>query len=242
MSGRGPFWIHPGDTSLSFPDTSLALREPDGLLAIGGDLAPERLLAAYRKGIFPWYGNDQPILWWSPDPRTVLFPGRLKISRSLRKRLRQGRFRVTLDRAFDQVIRACAEPRPGSSGTWITREMSEAYCRLHQRGYAHSVECWHDDRLVGGLYGVALGAVFFGESMFSRETDASKVAFAHLVRQLGAWNFALIDCQVYSPHLATLGAERIPRSDFVRQLDLFCDAGSAPGTWKADPALADNPW
>lgn len=242
MSGRGPFWIHPGDTTLSFPDISLALREPDGLLAIGGDLAPERLLAAYRRGIFPWYGHDQPILWWSPDPRTVLFPERLKISRSLRKRLRQGRFRVTLDRVFDQVIRACAEPRAGSSGTWITREMADAYSQLHRQGYAHSVECWHQDRLAGGLYGVALGRVFFGESMFSRETDASKVAFAHLVRQLRAWNFALIDCQVYSPHLATLGAERIPRSDFVRQLDLLCDTGPAPGTWTLDPGLAARPW
>jgi leucyl/phenylalanyl-tRNA---protein transferase len=242
MSGRGPFWIDPGDTSLSFPDISLALREPDGLLAIGGDLAPGRLLAAYRKGIFPWYGHDQPILWWSPDPRTLLFPERLKISRSLRKQLRQGRLRVTLDRAFDQVVQACAEPRSGCSGTWITTEMAEAYGRLHHQGYAHSVECWHDDRLVGGLYGVALGKVFFGESMFSRETDASKVAFAHLVRQLSAWDFALIDCQVYSSHLASLGAERISRSDFVRQLDLWCDPGSIPGTWTLDSALAARAW
>ena len=242
MSGRGPFWIHPGDTSLSFPDISLALREPDGLLAIGGDLSPERLLAAYRRGIFPWYGHDQPILWWSPDPRTVLFPARLKISRSLRKRLRQDRFHIALDTAFDKVIAACAEPRAGSSGTWITAEMSQAYNQLHHQGYAHSVECWHEDRLVGGLYGVALGKVFFGESMFSRETDASKVAFAHIVRQLDAWGFALIDCQVYSSHLATLGAERITRSDFVARLNLLCNADSPPAPWRLDAALAGLSW
>jgi leucyl/phenylalanyl-tRNA--protein transferase len=242
MSVRGPFWIHPGDTSLSFPDISLALREPDGLLAIGGDLASARLLAAYRGGIFPWYSHDQPILWWSPDPRTVLFPERLKISRSLRKRLRQARLRVTLDQAFDRVIGACAEPRPGSSGTWITAEMTAAYNRLHREGYAHSAECWDRDRLVGGLYGVALGRVFFGESMFSRQTDASKIAFAHLVRQLQAWDFALIDCQVYSPHLASLGAEPLARSDFVRQLGLLCDNGPGPGPWMLDPALCDQPW
>ena len=237
MSAPGPFWIHPGDTSLSFPDTSLALREPDGLLAVGGDLAPDRLLAAYRRGIFPWYSEEQPILWWSPDPRTVLFPERLSISRSLRKRLRQMRFQVTLDQAFDDVINACAEPRPGSSGTWITAEMNEAYSRLHRSGYAHSVECRHQGKLVGGLYGVALGRVFFGESMFSHETDASKVAFAHLVRQLAAWDFALIDCQVYSSHLASLGAEEISRSEFVKQLDLLCDTGARPGPWTLEPAL-----
>ncbi|MGB5534984.1 MAG: leucyl/phenylalanyl-tRNA--protein transferase, partial [Thiogranum sp.] len=181
-----PLWITPGDRSLDFPDVSLALREPDGLLAVGGDLTADRILSAYRRGIFPWYSDKQPILWWSPDPRTVLFPARLKLSRSLRKTLRRARFRVTMDQAFREVIAACAAPRPGSFGTWITQDMADAYNALHETGCAHSVECWLDDRLVGGLYGVSTGRVFFGESMFSRVPDASKVAFAWLVRQLKA--------------------------------------------------------
>ncbi|MEO6696524.1 MAG: leucyl/phenylalanyl-tRNA--protein transferase, partial [Gammaproteobacteria bacterium] len=180
-----PCWLSPEDQI--FPDVNLALREPDGLLALGGDLSPERLLAAYRKGIFPWYNEGQPILWWSPDPRAVLFPSRVKISRSLRKTLRQGRYRITLDQAFRSVIEGCAAPRNGVPGTWISRAMMEAYTELHERGYAHSVEAWRDGQLVGGLYGVALGRVFFGESMFSRSPDASKVALASLARQLAVW-------------------------------------------------------
>jgi len=218
------------------------LREPDGLLAVGGDLTPERILAGYRRGIFPWYGDDQPILWWSPDPRTVLYPQRLRISRSLRRTLRKGAFTVTLDRDFAQVIDACAAPRQGSSGTWITRDMAAAYTLLHQRGHAHSAECWFEGRLVGGLYGVALGRVFFGESMFSRVTDASKVAFAYLVHQLRLWNFAMVDCQVHSEHLASLGAEQISRAAFISQLELYCSATHAARTWKLDASLDADHW
>jgi leucyl/phenylalanyl-tRNA--protein transferase len=236
MIEEGPFWINPGDTSLAFPDVSRALREPDGLLAMGGDLTPGRILAAYRQGIFPWYSDNQPILWWSPDPRTVLFPDKLNVSRSLRKSLRRGCFTVTFDKAFRRVIDACAQPRRGSSGTWITSDMVRAYCDLHAMGYAHSVECWSQQQLVGGLYGVAIGQVFFGESMFSRSTDASKVALAFLARQLRAWDFKLIDCQVYSAHLASLGAEQIPRADFVRQLGHLCDAGPDRRKWVVDAA------
>lgn len=242
MSNQGPFWIHPSDRSLSFPDVSLALREPDGLLAVGGDLAPQRILTAYRNGIFPWYSDNQPILWWSPDPRTVLFTSQLRISRSLRKTLRRGHFTVTMDRAFEEVVDGCAAPRDGSAGTWITREMTDAYVSLHHKGYAHSVECWLDRELVGGLYGVSLGRVFFGESMFSRATDASKVAFACLVRQLGAWNVPLIDCQVHSAHLASLGAEEIPRKDFVACLETLCQEQQRIHGWEFDPSVLEAPW
>ena len=188
-----PYWLNPYDPT-DFPDVSLALREPDGLLAVGGDLRIERLLAAYQRGIFPWYSGDQPILWWSPDPRSVLFPDKLHISRSLRKTLRKQLFTITFDTAFEEVIHACSEPRADGLGTWITDEMQQAYLRLHQSGYAHSVECWLNGKLVGGLYGVAMGKVFFGESMFSRVTDASKIAFVFLVRQLQRWQFEMIDC------------------------------------------------
>jgi leucyl/phenylalanyl-tRNA--protein transferase len=212
MQGHAPFWIDPRDASCAFPDVSLALREPDGLLAIGGDLAPQRLLAAYRHGIFPWYNEDQPILWWSPDPRTVLFPDRVIVARRLRRTLRQQRFRLTLDTAFAQVIEACSGPRARAHGTWISTEMKQAYSLLHDLGHAHSVECWQDERLVGGMYGVAVGRVFFGESMFSHARDASKVALVTLLAQLARWGFGLLDCQVHSAHLASLGAEGIPRA------------------------------
>jgi len=242
MITQRPLWISPGDRSLDFPDVSLALREPDGLLAVGGDLTAARILSAYRRGIFPWYSDNQPILWWSPDPRTVLFPARLKLSRSLRKTLRQARFRVTMDQAFRDVISACAAPRPGSSGTWITRDMADAYSALHESGYAHSVECWLDGRLAGGLYGVLTGRVFFGESMFSHVPDASKVAFAWLVRQLKAWQIGLVDCQVYSAHLASLGAEQIPRADFVKYLDVLCENEHAMQQWDFQAAVRNEPW
>jgi leucyl/phenylalanyl-tRNA--protein transferase len=238
---RRPFLLSPADPGEAFPDVNLALREPDGLLAVGGDLSTRRILSAYRHGIFPWYSDEQPILWWSPDPRTVLFPDALKVSRSLRKTLNQQRFRVTLDQAFNAVILACAEPRSDTSGTWITHEMADAYCDLHEQGAAHSVECWRDDRLVGGLYGVAIGRVFFGESMFSRESDASKVAFCHLVRQLQAWGFGLIDCQVYSSHLASLGATEIPRRRFVKYLDVLCTENGR-SVWAFDAGLPATPW
>lgn len=199
----------------TFPPVESALTDPNGLLAVGGDLSPERLIAAYRKGIFPWYEDPQPILWWSPNPRAVLFPGNIKVSRSLRKSLRRRGFTVTGDCAFRQVMEQCAHtPRQKQSGTWITSSMMEAYCELHQRGMAHSVETWLAGELVGGLYGVAIGKAFFGESMFSTTTDASKVAFVHLARQLQLWHFGVIDCQVSNPHLFSLGAEEIERRRF----------------------------
>ena len=217
-----------------FPDVEYA--GPEGLLAVGGDLDTERVLAAYRQGIFPWYSHDQPILWWSPDPRAVLLPGNLKISRSLRKTIRKKIFRVTLDQDFAGVIRACASSRRGDTGTgtWITPEMIDAYINLYKLGYAHSVEVWHDNKLVGGLYGVSLGKAFFGESMFTRMTDASKVGFSFLVRQLEKWRYDFIDCQVESQHLASLGAQPIPRKRFVAMLDDALRHEDRPAHWVAD--------
>nr|WP_052470283.1 leucyl/phenylalanyl-tRNA--protein transferase [Thiolapillus brandeum] len=201
-----------------FPDPEKAEINPDGLLAVGGDLAPERIVQAYRQGIFPWYDESQPILWWSPDPRMVLFPDELHVSRSMRKLLRRKKFSVTFDQAFGQVIRACAEPRSHEPGTWLTQEMILAWEALHEQGIAHSVEAWRDGKLVGGLYGNALGSLFFGESMFSREANASKVAFICLVRSLVHSGYELIDCQVYTEHLASLGARMIPRKQFLARL------------------------
>jgi leucyl/phenylalanyl-tRNA--protein transferase len=222
---------------LRFPPADLAT--PEGLLAIGGDLSPERLLAAYRHGVFPWYSAGQPILWWSPDPRTVLFLDRLKVSRSLRRTLRSGRFRVSMDTRFPAVMENCAMPRRNQSqpGTWITPEMLHAYTQLHELGYAHSVEIWHDDQLVGGLYGVALGAAFFGESMFSFRTDASKAALVWLVRQLRRWGFALIDCQMPSTHLFSLGAEEVSRNDFLARLHEALQSPTRRGRWRLDADL-----
>ncbi len=220
--------------AIEFPPLHRALSEPNGLLAAGGDLSAERLIAAYRRGIFPWYGEDDPILWWSPDPRTVLYPEELHIGRTLRKSLRKAAYRVTLDRAFPQVIAACAAPRVGQAGTWITDEMRQAYCMLHRRGLAHSVEAWHGERLVGGLYGVAIGRVFFGESMFSRMDDASKVAFVHLVRKLMEWQFGLIDCQMRTELLASFGARDIPRETFSRTVEELVHYPDRPGPWTFD--------
>lgn len=234
MSGRAPYWLTPEDPDAPFPPVERALRDPDGLLAIGGDLSPGRLLRAYRQGIFPWYSSGQPILWWSPDPRMVLAPAALKVSRSLRKTLRKGLFRITLDEAFGAVMRGCAEPRADAQGTWITPEMEGAYLRLHELGYAHSVEAWQDGELVGGLYGVALGRVFFGESMFSRRTDASKAAFVRLVQQLQRWGFVLIDCQVYTGHLASLGAGPITRREFTGLLERHALPPDPVGRWRLD--------
>ena len=225
------YWVQANRLAEEFPDPDDALAEPDGLLAAGGDLSPERLLTAYRAGIFPWFSAGQPILWWAPDPRSVLFPGELHVSRSLARTLRRDRFDVTFDEAFDTVIEACAAPRRGQPGTWITPSMHDAYRTLHRHGHAHSVECWTDGKLVGGLYGVALGRVFFGESMFSHENDASKVALVHLVRHLVAWDYRLIDCQIHNPHLASLGARTIPRREFTHLLDAHCDAAPADGAW-----------
>lgn len=202
---------------LAFPPPHMATRE--GLLAVGGDLSPERLILAYKNGIFPWYNPGEPILWWSPDPRLVLFPGELHISRSLRRLLRNKRFQVTFNTRFREVIAACAKAkRRAGEGTWITPEMESAYIRLNDLGYAHSVEAWRDGRLVGGLYGVALGRFFFGESMFTRVSNASKVAFVTLVKRLEALEFKLIDCQVYTRHLVSLGAREIPRKEFLKRI------------------------
>ncbi|MFZ6044794.1 leucyl/phenylalanyl-tRNA--protein transferase [Pseudomonas sp. CR3202] len=209
--------------SLAFPPLGRALREPNGLLAAGGDLSPERLIQAYRHGCFPWYQEGQPILWWSPDPRTVLPPQEIHISRSLAKLLRQERFSVTFDQAFPAVIEGCAGPRGYTDGTWITTEMQAAYIELHRRGVAHSVEVWKDGELVGGLYGLAMGRLFFGESMFSRTDNASKVGFATLVRRLNQWGFVLIDCQMPTQHLQSFGARTIGREKFSRYLQLYLD-------------------
>ncbi len=230
-----PYWLDPADDLLPFPDVSLALTEPDGLLAVGGNLSPARLENAYHHGIFPWYSEGQPILWWSPDPRSVLFPEKLRISRSLRKNIQKNRFRITFDQAFKEVITACAEqPRPGQGGTWILSEMANAYIQLHKQGIAHSVEAWLDDTLVGGLYGVAIGKIFFGESMFARATDASKIAFATLVTHLRSWKFELIDCQLQTRHLDSLGAVNIPRADFIKILDIYCNKTESPAPWEIE--------
>ena len=213
--------------SLSFPALEKAMHEPNGLLAAGGDLSPERLLAAYRHGCFPWYQDGQPLLWWSPDPRTVLYPKNLHVSRSLRKTLRRNIFEVTFDQAFEEVIRSCAAPRSYAEGTWITTPMQDAYIRLHQQGIAHSVEVWSDGQLVGGLYGLAMGRLFFGESMFSRRTDASKVGFVSLVERLSTWGFKMIDCQMPTQHLESFGAQSISRSTFAELLDRYIDQPSS---------------
>src|SRR6266545_3923830 len=220
---------------MAFPPPELA--DESGLLAVGGDLTPERLLLAYSLGIFPWYGERLPILWHSPDPRMVLEAEKLLLSRSLRKELRRGRYQVRLDTAFEEVIRGCAEtPRPGQDGTWLTDEMVEAYLRLHRLGYAHSAEAWRGDELAGGLYGVSLGGAFFGESMFARAPDASKAAFAVLVGQLARWNIRLIDCQVHTEHMARFGAELWPRAIFLRALTAALERPTRRGAWRLDPS------
>lgn len=214
-----------------FPDVSLAEREPNGLLAVGGDLSPQRIINAYMQGIFPWFSEGEPILWWSPDPRTVLFPEQIKVSRSLRKTLKKQHLTVTFDHDFEAVIQACAQPRDHSPGTWLLPEMIEAYARQHELGLAHSAEVWQDEKLVGGLYGMAIGGVFFGESMFSRVPDSSKVALVHLGRTLQTWGFKMIDCQVYTQHLASLGAQEIPREIFCSRLDQWCRLPGQSGSW-----------
>lgn len=221
-----------------FPPPETALSEPNGLLAAGGDLSPQRLIAAYTRGIFPWYAPGEPILWWSPDPRMVLFPDEIAISRSLRKTLRNKDYAVRLDTAFAAVTAACAgSARQGQAGTWITAEMQAAYLRLHELGFAHSVETWMDGKLVGGLYGVAIGRVFYGESMFAWARDASKIALAHLGVQLRRRGFGIIDCQMETAHLASLGARPIPRREFRALLDRHVAENVAPGRWAADDVL-----
>jgi len=226
------------DRNTPFPPPEVALRDPNGLLAAGGDLSPERLLDAYRRGIFPWYSAEEPILWWTPDPRMVLFPSELKISRSLAKALRNRDYEVRLDTAFDAVMTGCAAPRSGQDGTWISPAMRAAYRRLHEMGYAHSAETWIGGELAGGLYGVAIGRMFYGESMFTRVRDASKIAFAHLVRFLAARGVGMIDCQMHTSHLESLGARPIERAEFARRLAELVgqpavDYSALPGRWHA---------
>lgn len=217
-----------------FPPLEQALLEPNGLLAAGGSLTPARLLDAYRHGIFPWFNADDPILWWSPDPRMVLFPDEIKISHTLRKTLRNRVYEVRTDTAFEQVMHACAAPRNGQAGTWIHEEMVSAYTVLHRMGHAHSVETWQDGELIGGLYGMSIGRMFYGESMFSRRNDASKVALAHLAAQLRRWNFGMIDCQMNTPHLASLGAREIPRAEFIQRLQELIHYPDIGHIWRFD--------
>ncbi len=207
------------ESDTPFPPLQAALQHPNGLLAIGGDLTPQRLLDAYARGIFPWFSPEEPILWWSPDPRMVIFPNELKISRSLAKRLKKTDYEVRFDSAFRRVMQACSQtPREGQNGTWIVPDMIAAYYRLHELGYAHSAETWIDGELAGGLYGVKLGRMFYGESMFHRVTDASKIAFVHMVRRLQQQGVGMIDCQMHTSHLASLGAREIPRAEFSQKL------------------------
>ncbi|MBJ93024.1 MAG: leucyl/phenylalanyl-tRNA--protein transferase [Rickettsiales bacterium] len=220
-----------------FPDPELA--DPSGLLALGGDLSPRRLLTAYANGIFPWYSEGQPILWHSPDPRFVLFPAELRLPRSLRQTLRKGRYQLSFDQEFAAVIRRCAEKeRPHQNGTWITEEMIEGYLQLHQLGYAHSVESWLEGQLVGGIYGVSLGSIFFGESMFADQADASKVAFATLAEHVMRWGFTLIDSQVHTEHLERFGAREIPRKDYLELLQRALEAPTRRGPWQLEPNLS----
>lgn len=230
-------WLDPRDPRQTFPPAHLAMRNPNGLLAIGGDLKPERLVQAYSQGIFPWFNPNEPILWWCPDPRAIFEPGGVHLSRSLQRTLRRGEFALSLDRAFDAVLDGCAAPRTGSHGTWLGTEMKRAYTQLFERGLCHSVEVWRHGTLIGGLYGVALGQAFFGESMFSRETDASKIALSQLAHQLDAWGYTLIDCQIASPHLQRMGALTLPRERFLLRLREAINAPGRTGRWQFDLSL-----
>lgn len=231
-------WL--SQTNTQFPAVSQALS--DGLLAAGGDLSPERLLSAYRQGIFPWFNANSPILWWSPDPRMVLIPEQVKLSKSLKRTLKKQPFTVTFDQAFSKVMSACAQPRDdhqeAESGTWIHPDMIKAYTQLHQQGHAHSVECWDDGNLVGGLYGVAIGRIFFGESMFSTARDSSKIALVTLCQQLKNWGVPLIDCQLYSDHLASMGAIEMDRQDFIDTLNQFCRLDPIEASWQTPKSVA----
>lgn len=225
------------DVDDPFPPVDLALRDPNGLLAAGADLSPARLIDAYARGIFPWFNDDDPVLWWSPDPRMVLPVNEVHLSRSLGRTIRSPRFRVTADTAFAAVVAGCAEPRPDQHGTWITKDMASAYARLFDMGYAHSIETWSGDALVGGLYGVALGRMFYGESMFAREPDTSKIALAYLVRQLARRDCGMIDCQMKTALLARFGAREIPRTEFMRKLAELVNYARTGRTWSLDDDL-----
>lgn len=223
-------WLEPGDP---FPPVDTALRDPDGLLAAGLELTPQRILDAYRQGIFPWFSEGQPVLWWSPDPRMVLVPSEIRVTPSMRKVLRNRPYEVRCDTAFEAVMRACAEPREGQAGTWISDHMIAAYGALHMQGWAHSVETWVDGELSGGLYGLALGKMFYGESMFSRARDTSKIALVHLARYLESQGYALIDCQMNTAHLASMGGREIARSEFCRVLSQSVQSAH-PRRWRPD--------
>ncbi|MFK8031964.1 MAG: leucyl/phenylalanyl-tRNA--protein transferase [Gammaproteobacteria bacterium] len=230
-------WIATHDPVDAFPDVHRAFTDPDGLLAAGGDLSSGRLLAAYRRGIFPWYEEGQPILWWSPDPRTVFIPKDVHRSRSLQRDLKRRPVRVSINTVFDDVLSACAESRPGQHGTWITRDMEIAYQTLHREGHAHSIEVWRDDILLGGLYGIAIGPVFFGESMFSRDTNGSKIALTYLAQWLEKHDFALIDGQVKSSHLVSMGSIEVSRERFVSLLDQHCERSVDSNMWRKNDSL-----
>ena len=239
MSGNNRIaWLSPDDPPEAFPDIGGAMREPDGLLAAGGDLSSARLLAAYRLGIFPWFGSGQPILWWSPDPRCILLPGKFHASRRLRRELRGSDAEIRFNTCFDAVVAACAQPRPGQDGTWIVPEMMTAYTRLHAEGWAHSIEVWQQGTLIGGLYGVVIGRVIFAESMFSRRSNASKYALYALSQFLKLRDFELIDCQVTSSHLTALGADLVPRARFADVLKAACDPVERFGDWPDPPLRA----
>lgn len=227
-------WLDPRDPDQNFPPSHLAMRDPNGLLAIGGDLSVARMLRAYSQGIFPWYNPDEPILWWCPDPRAVLRPDQLKVSRSLSKSIARKDYAVTLDRVFPDVLNACAGARAKSRGTWLGPDMQHAYCELHEQGHSHSVEVWRDGELIGGLYGVSVGRVFFGESMFSHANDASKIALYYLCEQLKQWSYELIDCQISSAHLTTLGAAEISRRSFLELLAPAVRLQGQDGRWQFD--------
>jgi len=232
LSSLRIYWLDPDAPDAAFPDPQLALSHPNGLLAMGGDLSAQRLRRAYAAGIFPWFNPDESILWWCPDPRTVFLTDRVHVSRRLARTLRQQDYAITLDRDFASVIEGCAAPRAGNPGTWLGADMRAAYARLHALGDAHSVEVWRHGRLIGGLYGMALGRMFFGESMFSREADASKIALVWLARQLSAWGFPLLDSQVGSGHLYRMGAQDLPRSQFLRLNHRLQRKPGRPGAWQ----------
>ena len=220
---------------MRFPDPAHAERDPDGLLAVGGDLSPQRLINAYSQGIFPWYSEHQPLLWWSPDPRTLIFPEHLHVSRSLRRQMRQGGFTLRMDAAFEDVLIGCAAPRRDQDGTWLLPEMREAYLQLHELGIAHSIELWQGKRLVGGMYGLSLGAAFFGESMFSLTASASKIVMVHLCEQLSAHRFHFLDCQVFNPHLGRMGAVQLPRREYLERLRCALLDEVDNGIWSQPP-------
>ena len=236
-------WLDPSDYDATFPDAEKALQNPEGLLAAGGNLDITWLLNAYRNGIFPWYKEGQPILWWSPDPRGVLYTNRIRISTSLRRTLRKHPWHITFDGNFKQTVTACAAPRKYSRGTWITTNMIEAYTALHRQGYAHSVELWNSqNHLVGGIYGVLIGRMFFGESMFSFQSNASKVALVYLVAHLYQWGFPILDCQLPSTHLSSLGAEAIPRKKYIESMTPLCNEQLKGFVWKRDTMLDVAHW